>query len=529
MATQVSETSGKSRARGAADELAVIAQRAQAFTNASGTAIALSEGNADEIVCRARSGASAPEVGTALRVEGSFTGLCIQSGKELRCDDAETDTRVDTAAIRALGIRSMVVTPIKEDNRVVGILAVFAPTPHAFTITHVAVLKTMADQIAVLLQKERRAREGGGKEPEPAPATPPVTLPKPVAAVPVVPPAVVVKPATPAPRASFPVVSRVEPIKASPAAEEAAITLPLPRKEERRAEQKEHRAAPSSLESLAGEEKKASNRNMIAAVVAGVVILGGGTFGYLKMRKPAAPPPHQETAVLPASTQPNVPAGATTGSQPAVTAPGNPAAGGSAIAPAPAASAPAHTAPDTSAADAAKRAAAERAAARNNNNNNSNNTPPQPEKHAPAAVELSSGSSKIGSQGASQPPADVAPVLMVNNNASALPNLTRPVAASTPTNVTTVSHSDLEPAQVVKRVAPVYPTIARGRRLTGSVTVQGLVEPDGKITNLQLVSGLPVFKDAAFDAIKQFQFKPARLNGQSIEQAIQIRFDFKPN
>ena len=149
MATQVSDTGSKSKARGSSDELAVIAQRAQAFTNASGTAIALSEGSSDEIICRARSGASAPDVGTALRVEGSFTGLCIQSGKELRCDDAETDTRVDTAAIRALGIRSMVVTPIKEENRVVGVLAVFAPTAHAFTITHVAVLKTMADQIAI--------------------------------------------------------------------------------------------------------------------------------------------------------------------------------------------------------------------------------------------------------------------------------------------------------------------------------------------------------------------------------------------
>src|SRR5215475_10943881 len=176
MATQVPDTANNTagrRGRGSSsDELAVIAQRAQAFTNASGVAIALSEGNADEIVCRARSGASAPEVGTTLRVEGSFTGLCIQSGKELRCDDAETDTRVDTAAIRALGIRSMVVTPIKEDNRVVGILAVFAPTAHAFTITHVAVLKTMADQISVLLQKERNGREDGPVNTAPVAATP---------------------------------------------------------------------------------------------------------------------------------------------------------------------------------------------------------------------------------------------------------------------------------------------------------------------------------------------------------------------
>src|SRR5215469_14447226 len=163
MATQASDPANNTasrKARGASpDDLAVIAQRAQAFTNASGVAIALSEGNADEMVCRARSGASAPDVGAALRVEGSFTGLCIQSGKELRCDDCETDTRVDTAAIRALNIRSMVVTPIRDEGRVIGVLAVFAPTPHAFTITHVAVLKTMADQISALLQKERRSKD----------------------------------------------------------------------------------------------------------------------------------------------------------------------------------------------------------------------------------------------------------------------------------------------------------------------------------------------------------------------------------
>ncbi|HEV3036234.1 MAG TPA: hypothetical protein VHA33_00345, partial [Candidatus Angelobacter sp.] len=88
MATQPSDQAKQRPRSSPSDELAVIAQRAQAFTNASGAAIALSEGVEDEIVCRARSGSSAPDIGTSLRVEGTFTGLCIQSGKELRCDDA---------------------------------------------------------------------------------------------------------------------------------------------------------------------------------------------------------------------------------------------------------------------------------------------------------------------------------------------------------------------------------------------------------------------------------------------------------
>ncbi|MFI5106940.1 MAG: GAF domain-containing protein, partial [Terriglobales bacterium] len=188
MATQSTESGKQPRTRAAAgDDLAIIAQRAQAFTNASGVAIALAEGDStDEIVCRARSGASAPDVGAALRVQGTFTGLCIQTGKELRCDDAETDTRVDMTAIRALGIRSMVVTPIREDNKVIGVLAVFAPSAHAFTITHVAVLKTMADQISAAVLKERRARENGASA-EPAPQYAPVAMAKPAVSVPAAP------------------------------------------------------------------------------------------------------------------------------------------------------------------------------------------------------------------------------------------------------------------------------------------------------------------------------------------------------
>src|SRR5689334_17295150 len=287
MATQVTDTS-KPRPRASADELTVIAQRAQAFTNASGTAIALSEGNADEIICRAKSGAAAPEPGTVLRVEGSFTGLCIQSGKELRCDDAETDTRVDTAAIRALGIRSMVVTPIKEDNKVVGVLACFAPTAHAFTITHVAVLKTMADQISVLLQKERRGRDEGVV----AEATSPVPIAKSASSNAT--PAVVIKPApanshvqvngtsngnggsgaaAAAVRSQYPVVSKVEPARSS----EQQVSGP--RKDEKRPET---RASFGTFDSLTTQESKSGINMKVVAAVAVLVIAAAVTFAVLK-------------------------------------------------------------------------------------------------------------------------------------------------------------------------------------------------------------------------------------------------------
>jgi TonB family protein len=121
----------------------------------------------------------------------------------------------------------------------------------------------------------------------------------------------------------------------------------------------------------------------------------------------------------------------------------------------------------------------------------------------------------------------VTPLLTVGggNTAGALGSLAKPSASSTPSMI---SQSELEPLSVLKRVTPVYPAIAKVRRLNGSVIVEGVVGKDGKITNLKFVSGPPVFHDAAFDAVKQWVFKPAKLNGQAIEQSTQIRVDFKP-
>jgi len=525
MATQVSDTGGKPKARGSSDELAVIAQRAQAFTNASGTAIALAEGSTDEIICRARSGSSAPDVGTALRVEGSFTGLCIQSGKELRCDDTETDTRVDTAATRALGIRSMVVTPIKDENKVVGVLLVLAPTAHAFTITHVAVLKTMSDQISTLLQKERKAREEGSQPEAVTRPNQPVAMPRPVAAVPApapTPPPVVIKPtaAVAVARAAFPVVSKVEPIKAAPVFEEAAVAI-APKKEERRAEPKvDQRPSFGTLDAVAAEQKKApANRLAIVGVVVALALVAAGIFAYRKLRQPTQPPapPHAQEVPVSAPGQPTAP-GATA---PANGQPGTPATGAAnPVSNAPAATVVAAVAPKPS----ADRKASESAPRRDDNTaSRAADT-----RATPAAVELAGGQSKITAPPAGQTgSSDVTPLLTVGgaNTAGALGSLAKPSASSTPSMI---SQSELEPLSVLKRVTPVYPAIAKVRRLSGSVTVEGVVGKDGKITNLKFVSGAPVFHDAAFEAVRQWVFKPAKLNGQPIEQSTQIRVDFKP-
>jgi TonB family protein len=511
MATQASDTANSpasKRARGASpDDLAVVAQRAQAFTNASGVAIALSEGNAAEIVCRARSGASAPDVGASLRVEGTFTGLCIQSGKELRCDDCETDTRVDTAAIRALGIRSMVVTPIREENRVVGVLAAFAPTPHAFTITHVAVLKTMADQISALLQKERRARDENPRAEEPRPA-PPVITAKPVsAAAPApaqaAPPAVVIKPSAPAARAAAPAVAKVEPIKSAPL-EVVPLATP-PKKEEKHADAAP-RASFGTFDAMASEDKKPGNRFMMVGVVAVLVIAAGATFAVLKMQKPSAKAPQQTQEAA------NVP--------PAIPPSGNAQPGSPGVNAQPATVAPTSAKPS---ADVETRKPVVKAVSEKN----SVAEKPAPEERQAAVATLNaSGTSRIAQDTSTQQAPEIAPSFNVGGSSSApLSSLTRPVASSTP-SAAAIEQSQLEPLQLIKTAPLVYPPMAKSRNITGMVVVEVKVGKDGKVSSPRFVSGPGIFRDAAFDAVMHYQFKPAKLNGQAIDQVTQIRLNF---
>ncbi|HKD82825.1 MAG TPA: TonB family protein [Candidatus Angelobacter sp.] len=517
MATQASDTANNTaskRGRGASsDDLAVIAQRAQAFTNASGVAIALSEGNADEIVCRARSGASAPDVGAALRVEGTFTGLCIQSGKELRCDDCETDTRVDTAAIRALNIRSMVVTPIREDNRVTGVLAVFAPTPHAFTITHVAVLKTMADQISVLLQKEKRPRDENSVEASRPPA--PVATARPVVATPapMAPPAVVIKPA-PTPRAAAPAVPRVEPVKASAPMEVVPLATP-PKREEKRVDSS-HRTSFGTFDSVAGEDKKPANRFMMLGIVAVVLVAAAATFAFLKMQKSSSQAQHtQEAANVPAA-QP-----------PAASATNQPAPANGAANPAPSAVVVPANNTSTAAAKPAPESETHKSAKNTEKASREVEKPAPADKPAPVVATLNSAPSRIQQQSNAQVP-DVAPAFNVANSGSmpAPPSaLARPIATSTPSEGK-VEQSQLEPLQLIKTVPSPYPVIARARHMSGEVVLEVKVDKDGKVSNPKFISGPIVFRDAAFEAVVQYRFKPAKLNGQPIDQMTQIRLKF---
>jgi protein TonB len=160
-------------------------------------------------------------------------------------------------------------------------------------------------------------------------------------------------------------------------------------------------------------------------------------------------------------------------------------------------------------------------------------TPAPPAKHEEAlpkpekTVVLSPGPSRISQARDNAAQTSEAPAIFLGYlpASGSLSNLVIP--ASQPPNPRLLRQSDFEPVTALKKVPPVYPLVAKQYKLTGSVVIQGTVNKNGSISDLQLISGSPLFRDAAFAALKQWVFKPARLNGQAIEQPTTIRLYFR--
>lgn len=81
-------------------------------------------------------------------------------------------------------------------------------------------------------------------------------------------------------------------------------------------------------------------------------------------------------------------------------------------------------------------------------------------------------------------------------------------------------------ANMVTKVNPTYPPLARQARVQGEVQLVATVGTDGRILNLQVVSGNPLLVPAALAAVKQWVFKPALVNGSAVEAYTPIALKF---
>ncbi|HEY2585599.1 MAG TPA: diguanylate cyclase [Tepidisphaeraceae bacterium] len=127
-----------------------VVERTQRLSGADAAVIDAVEG--DETVHVAASGGAEGCVGRRLKINASLTGLALRQQTILRCDDTETDPRVDREACRKFGTRSMVVVPLVHNGVAVGLLRVLSLRPFAFSESHVACLRMMAGVVTSTLK-----------------------------------------------------------------------------------------------------------------------------------------------------------------------------------------------------------------------------------------------------------------------------------------------------------------------------------------------------------------------------------------
>jgi GAF domain-containing protein len=129
----------------------VIAERAQSLTGATGAAIALRHG--DEIVCRARTGRTAPDLGVRLQTNSGISADCVRTGEVVLCNDAERNHRVNLASCRSLGVRSILAAPLRHFRKTLGVFEVLSGSPNAFDHHDVATMQLLSSMMVAALSR----------------------------------------------------------------------------------------------------------------------------------------------------------------------------------------------------------------------------------------------------------------------------------------------------------------------------------------------------------------------------------------
>ena len=72
-------------------------------------------------------------------------------------------------------------------------------------------------------------------------------------------------------------------------------------------------------------------------------------------------------------------------------------------------------------------------------------------------------------------------------------------------------------ASLINKVQPVYPEIARQERLSGTVRLHAIIDKEGKIKELRVISGRCSLAQASVDAVRKWRYRTTLLSGQPVE------------
>ncbi len=466
-----------------------IVEQACLATGATGAAIVLVRDS--EMVCRASSGANAPELGALVSRESGLTAECIKTRHAQRCDDAQADPRADAEASRTLGVRSVMILPLLTKGELLGVLEVFSPRTGVFGDRDELTLGALAQRI---LKNLERASE-------------PLTLPNSVATTGTVGGVAAQLPAELVSARPFPVEEAWAVSATNP--DQADHALADPRNQE------EEEDVPAGITGGGGRDGlDVVTFALGAAVVACAVLLGTLIGVRLGWRKGAAV--HGQVTKgasstgLPQSAARNMTAPDTT-AQGAATQ-----AGGGLGTKAGASSAPSRT---------------EYAGASGAKNEKKNASAPggSLKDSAPQAGGLliyENGKEVFRMPSAVEGEAAKATHTHDSGAKNATAGEVQRASALEPEKIVELA-PDVAEGSLLQRVEPEYPEEARQQRIQGAVVLDVRIGRDGAIQDVKLVSGQPLLASSAIAAVKQWRFKPRMLKGQPVEMQTRVTLNFR--
>jgi TonB family protein len=101
-----------------------------------------------------------------------------------------------------------------------------------------------------------------------------------------------------------------------------------------------------------------------------------------------------------------------------------------------------------------------------------------------------------------------------------------PPADATPKRISITVAGGIMVGMLLKKVPPEYPLYAKDTGITGTVVLHAIINKDGHIANLHVISGPPELQQASLDAVKHWIYRPYLLNGEPVEVMTSINVNF---
>jgi protein TonB len=86
---------------------------------------------------------------------------------------------------------------------------------------------------------------------------------------------------------------------------------------------------------------------------------------------------------------------------------------------------------------------------------------------------------------------------------------------------------DVVQAKLISSAPPLYPSLAKSQHISGNVLVDALIDANGRVTTMKVVSGPALLHQAAMDALKQWKYRPATLDGKPTPMHLTVTVQFR--